>query len=181
LKKKQEKLKIRSHSFENPSSENTKFFLKNSFKFFDLLRKSNVQISSYRSQLNELNHENMRLCNLNEEKQRQINFLHNKMMNYEKNEEKHVEIKELNENINLLENELERKEVEIEDWKQKYESFFIEANSRMELLIKHYDLSRRKYEKEVENQYENERKNDLVFLMIFIFLNARHLEIYKLD
>lgn len=160
--KKKNSPKIRSHSQDSFSSQSANYSLQKNFKFFTLFKKSRLQIFPKKNKILELNHEIERLDNLNEEKQRQINFLHNRVMKFEYLEEKNLEVQELYQKINFLESELENKENEIDIWKEKYEIFFAEANSRMELLIKHYDLTRRKYEKEIENQYENERKNDLV-------------------
>lgn len=129
-----------------------------------MFQKSKLQIFSKKNKIQEQKHEIERLSFLNNEKQRQIVFLQNTVMKYETIKEENVEVKELYSKINILESELENKENEIDIWKEKYENFFAEANSRIELIIKHYDLARRKYEKEIENQYETERKNDLVLM-----------------
>ena len=165
--------KKRSHSKDGFSRQCNNYSLQHNFKFFILFQKSKLQIFPKKNKIQEQKHEIERLSYLNNEKQRQIDFLHNTVMKYEYLEEKNVEAQELYKKINNLENELENKENEIDVWKDKYESFFSEANSRMELIIKHYDLARRKYEKEIENQYENERKNDLVYLKERFYVNMK--------
>ena len=131
---------------------------------------------------NELKSELERFITVNEEKERQIQLLQEKLTENNKNDEllrisqkllkKSMKFKYNKENLVLKSNEnenlkkkLQEKEKELNSLKFKYQILFKESNQRIQSLSSHYEQSQNSFESELEKTYEEEKSKLMTCLM----------------
>ena len=120
--------------------------------------------------------EHERLLNLNEEKERQIKFLQEKLTENQdfqmirdqltKKAGKYNSLKiKYNLETDTLKNKLDETQKELISLKNKYQFLFKESNERIQTLSLHYEESQKSFETEIEKSYDEEKNRLMSCLM----------------